>query len=91
MGEGGFTRTKTILSTHSLYGVTPDVFLGMKYEDALSYKIDLANDKLKKIMDDENWWRSEHGGEIPRILAAIKHNTELLEEMGLRYHRNNDE
>lgn len=86
MGEGGFTRVKTILSTHSLYGVTPDIFLGMTYEGALSLKVDLANKKLKSIMDKDDW--PSQSQEINRLLDAIKYNKELLEEMGLRYHRN---
>ena len=77
----GFVQQKTLIPTHELYNVPGDIFLDMKYQDALALKIKLAT----KVIKDENkvHYMTRDSGIINRALSSIKHNEAMLKEMGL--------
>ncbi len=86
MGDN-FIKIKTILATNELYGVIPSTFIGMPYEDAIALKVKLAEKELGKLMKNGSWITENH--KVNTLLSARNHNSELLEEIGLRYQRNN--
>ena len=76
-----FVRNKTLVPTNELYGVPGDIFLGMKYQDALALKIKLAK-KVIRVENRTNYILRD-SLIINRAISSIKHNESLLKEMGL--------
>jgi len=65
-----------------LYGVKPEVFINMLHPDALVYKIELGIELNNRITHDLDLHLEIR---CDKVINAIKHNKELLAEMGIIY------
>jgi len=77
----GFVQTKAIVPTHDLYGINPQIFYDMPYQDVLALKIKKSTEIIKKCHNQHYLKRDSQ--KLNKALSTIKFNEGLLNEMGI--------
>ena len=81
MSKDNIVKTKKLIPTSELYGISPIIFKEMNYIDVCYLKIKLAN----KIVTNElkTNYMTRDNLKIMKCMDAIRHQELLLKEMGI--------